>query len=219
MIELEDVSVRLGQKSLKTTVFDGVTATIPTNKRVVLLGKHQSGKSTLIQLLAGAVRPSSGVIRRFARVSFPIGFAGGFRLKSTLRQNISQVCDIYGVDLEHCVGFVSEIAGIRDFMDEPLASVPAQVRARFLFAVSYAIPFDVYLADNLVAVGDEEFRNTCNHMLDARCKDSGLILATRDIRIAKKYGDVGGVIADGTIKMYDDVAQAIEAFGEIAARS
>lgn len=220
MIIFDNVTKTLTSGHIRTTVLDEVTLRIPTDRRVAIIGHHGSGKTTLIQLIAGLLTPTSGSIERHARVSFPVGFAAGFRPQLTMRQNLAHTARLYGADIGEVTGFVAAVTETEDVLDQPLGRLPQQTRLCFAYAVGYAIPFDVYLFDNLIAVGNADFRQKCFAMFESRSQSAGVLIATRDVRVAARHADMGAVINEGKIELYENVKDAIamfESLGEVRA--
>ena len=78
MITLEGVSKVYRTRSGRKTVLDNVNVTFESGYNFGVLGANGAGKSTLLRLIAGSEIPDFGIIRRYARVSFPLGFGGTF---------------------------------------------------------------------------------------------------------------------------------------------
>ena len=78
MIMLERVSKTYKTTSGRKVVLDDATLTFASGQNIGILGANGAGKSTLIRLLAGSEMPDRGTIRRYGRVSFPLGFGGTF---------------------------------------------------------------------------------------------------------------------------------------------
>ena len=78
MIMLDRVRKSYRTKAGRKTVLDEVSAVFQSGHNFGILGPNGAGKSTLIRLLAGSEPPDMGIVRRYARVSFPLGFGGSF---------------------------------------------------------------------------------------------------------------------------------------------
>jgi capsular polysaccharide transport system ATP-binding protein len=218
MIRFDGVSAALIAGKIRTEVLENVSVTLPSDRRVVLLGRHGSGKSTVIRLIAGLMIPEKGQISRFARVSYPVGYTGGFTQQLTARRNITHAAELYGADPAEVISYVDAVASMGPALDEPVGRLPHRYRVRFSYALSYALPFDVYLIDEMLAVGDQEFRQKCLAMMTQRSQQAGIILTTRSVNAARRHGDVAGIIHGRGILLYDDFEQAIADYEELERR-
>lgn len=209
MIELRDLSLVVGKGHRATTVLEDVSALLPTNKRLVILGQSGSGKTSLIQLLSGMLNPESGEIRRYARLSYPVGFTRGFNRETTVIQNIRHHAEIYGADPREICDFVIPLAGLEGVADVKYSALPRYLRTKLAYTLSYAIPFDTYLIDSAWTTGDDDFRAKCQTMFEMRSESSGIILATKHIRYTRKIAEMVAVIMNRSIVLYEDVEEAI----------
>lgn len=198
-------------------VLDQVSAELPTNRRFVILGLPGAGKTTLLQLISGELAPNAGEIRRSARVSFPVGFQGGFDQKLTVAQNIEYVCNLYEVDVGEVSDFVGKVLELDGGLKRPLRGLTRQQRAKFGFALSYGMPFDTYLIDGQIGSGDQAFRERCLQMLTVRAERSGLIIATSVPTMARRLGDCGAILFNGKLYVYADLASALAEFEALSA--
>ena len=214
MVVLETVSLSFETKGRRQVIFDKLVGMLPTNKRFIILGAPGSGKSILIKMVAGLIRPDSGSIERMARLSYPVGFGAWFRPKLTVKQNLGYAADVYEVDRDELIEFVGEVTRLRYCFSMKYGELPPLMRAQLHYATSYAIPFDTYLIDGLIGAGDEEFRLTCTSMFEARGAEGGTIRAPRHIQHAKKYGDCGALLSNGKLTFFDDVNLLVQAYRE-----
>lgn len=193
-------------------IFSNVDLEIPTDRRVAVLGHKNAGKSTLLSLLTGMIKPSAGLIDRQAKVSFLAGYQGGFRLTHTGRQNIFFAARAYGADEREIFEFVRTVTDLNGALDKPMRDLSLQSRIALSYALTYALPFDTYVFDNIVGpVGSDipDFFHRCRAMFEARALDSGLILSTRVASVAEQYCDCAVVIDDGDLLFFDNVYDAI----------
>jgi capsular polysaccharide transport system ATP-binding protein len=191
-----------------STVFDSTRA-------YGLLGVNGAGKTTTLRLIAGTELPNSGTVRRSVRVSWPLGFAGGFHQQLTGRENVHFVARVYGADIRKVVNFVEDFAEIGDYLDVAVKTYSSGMMARLAFGLSMAIEFDVYLIDEVTAVGDARFQARCHEAFAARRKSSGLILVSHAMSTIKDYCDCGGVLVDGQIIMFNSADKAIEMYNRL----
>jgi len=91
----------------------------------------------------------------------------------------------------------------------PVNTYSAGMRARFAFGACLAIDFDVYLIDEVTETGDERFRRKCALAFRERMQCSDIILVTHNSRTIRQYCDRAAVLADGELRLYDDIVGAL----------
>ena len=194
----------------RVTVLEEFSGVLRRGVNVGILGKNGAGKSTLMRLIAGGEPPSSGAIYREGRISWPLGFAGGFNATMTGRQNLRFISRLYDVDYEEVCAYVEEFSELGRFMDEPIRSYSSGMRARLAFGACMAIDFDYYLIDEVIAVGDASFRKKCRAIFEERRERASVLLVSHSSSFLKQFCDIGGVLADGKLTFYDTLDEAME---------
>jgi capsular polysaccharide transport system ATP-binding protein len=215
MIQLNRVFKFYRTEGVTKIVLNHVSMLFDTSRSYGLLGVNGAGKSTTLRLIAGTELPNAGSVRRTVRVSWPLGFAGGFHPLMTGRENVVFVARVYGADIGRVLDFVEDFAEIGDYIDVPVKTYSSGMMARVAFALSMAIEFDVYLIDESLAVGDARFARRCEEAFDARRKNASVILVSHSMGDIKRYCDCGGVIIDGQIIMFDTADKAIEMYNRL----
>jgi capsular polysaccharide transport system ATP-binding protein len=215
MIQLSDVFKFYRTEGQSKIVLDHVSAVFDTTRSYGLLGVNGAGKTTTLRLIAGTELPNSGAVRRSVRVSWPLGFAGGFHPLMSGRENVHFVARVYGADVRRVVNFVEDFAELGEYMELPIKTYSSGMTARLAFGLSMAIEFDVYLVDEITAVGDARFQNRCKEVFDARRKNTGLIVVSHSMATIKDYCDCGGVLVDGQLLMFDNVDNAIAKYNRL----
>ena len=215
MIQLNNVFKFYRTEGVTKIVLNHVSMLFDTTRSYGLLGVNGAGKSTTLRPIAGTELPNSGRVRRSVRVSWPLGFSGGFHHLMTGRENVVFVARVYGADIRRTVDFVEDFAEIGDYIDVPVKTYSSGMMARVAFALSMAIEFDVYLIDEALAVGDARFQKRCEDAFEARRKNASVILVSHSMGSIKQYCDCGGVIIDGQIIMFDTADKAIEMYNRL----
>jgi capsular polysaccharide transport system ATP-binding protein len=215
MIQLSNIFKFYRTDGHTKIVLDHVSAVFDSTRSYGLLGVNGAGKSTTLRLIAGTELPNSGSIRRSVRVSWPLGFAGGFHPDMTGRENVHFVARVYGADIRKVVEFVEEFSEIGDYMDVPVKTYSSGMMARLAFGLSMAIEFDVYLIDETTAVGDARFQLRCQGTFAERRKNAGLIVVSHSMSTIKEYCDCGGVLVEGQLICFDTADKAIEMYNRL----
>src|ERR1700722_3691873 len=119
MIQLNKVFKFYRTEGHTKIVLDHVSAVFDTTRSCGLLGVNGAGKSTTLRVIAGTELPNSGAVRRSVRVSWPMGFAGGFHPQMSGRDNVHFVARAYGADIRRVVDFVEDFSELGDYFDVP----------------------------------------------------------------------------------------------------
>jgi capsular polysaccharide transport system ATP-binding protein len=209
MIELRNLTKAFHLDGQHKVVADNICAVFQTGTAVALLGRNGTGKSTLLRMIAGTIQPTSGEILSTGTISWPIGFAGSFHPDLTGAQNTRFVARVYGVDTEALLAFVEDFAELGGHFHLPFSTYSAGMRARLAFGVSMGIPFDTYLVDEVTAVGDAAFRRKSADLFRARLATAGAILVTHEMGIVRELCEIGAVMENGKLELFDNIEAAI----------
>jgi capsular polysaccharide transport system ATP-binding protein len=219
MITLERVSKAYRTRSGRKTVLDDVNVTLESGHNFGILGVNGAGKSTLIRLLAGSEMPDRGVVRRHARVSFPLGFGGTFHGALSGRENVAFVARVYGAETRAVIEYVEGFSDLGEYFHMPVNTYSAGMRARLAFATCLAIDFDVYLIDEVTEVGDQHFRRKCAEAFRQRMLRSDIILVTHNVHTLRQYCDRGAILANGELTLFDDIGTALARYHRMVQES
>ncbi|MEX3317138.1 ABC transporter ATP-binding protein [Sulfitobacter sp. PS-8MA] len=209
MIRFENLTKGYWANNTRKVVIDNLNLTLPPGKSIALLGRNGAGKSTLLQLIAGTLKPDAGRIVTTGTISWPVGFAGSFHLDLTGAQNVRFIARVYGVDSDELVHFVERFAEIGEHFHAPVRSYSSGMRSRLAFGTSMGIRFDIYLVDEVTAVGDEQFRRKSRKVFRERMVDASAILVTHNMPEVRAFCDEGLVLDNGKITHFSDLDEAI----------
>lgn len=210
MIVLDNVSKVYHGQSVDNEVLRGVNLTINRGDSIGVFGANGVGKSTLMKIIAGVERPSSGKVRRTMTVSWPVGYSSAFQTSLTGADNARFIARIYGRDERELLAFVEDFAQLGSYMFEPVKTYSAGMSARLAFAVSLAIQFECYLVDEVTSAGDERFRTRSEDALHERRQNGTLIMVSHDTSSLLRYCDRGAVVYAGGVTLYDTVLEAAD---------
>jgi capsular polysaccharide transport system ATP-binding protein len=214
VIELRKVTKVYKTKTGRNVVLDDLTMTIPPRRGLGIIGRNGAGKSTLLRIIGGAEQPTVGDVVRKGRVSWPLGFAGGFNGSLTGEENCRFVARIYGLQYDHVIEKTRAFAEIGDYFFMPVRTYSSGMRARVAFGLSMAIDFDMYLVDEITSVGDKLFRKKCRAAFDERRERAGLIMVSHEPATLAEYCQSCALLDAGKLWVYDSVAEAMAAYEE-----
>ena len=210
MIELVNITKEYRMGRGKTnTVLRNLNARIEAGRNLGILGQNGAGKSTLLRLIGGAELPTNGQVRRHGRVSWPIGFGGGFHGSLSGRENLNFICRIYDVSISRVTRFVEEFSDLGDYMNMPVSTYSSGMKAKLAFGLSMAIDFDFYLIDEVTAVGDASFKKKSKAEFDRRKDHSTLLVVSHSISTIREHCEAVAVLYNGDLKFFDIMDDAI----------
>lgn len=202
----------------RKVVLDNFTATFRPGLNIGILGRNGAGKSTLMNLISGIDTPTGGRIYREGKISWPLGFKGGVHGRLTGAQNTRFLADIYGKDRQEVLEFVKDFSELGSYLDMPVRTYSAGMRARLAFGICMAIEFEYYLIDEVIAVGDTTFKKKSKKVFDERREHATLLLVSHSSSLLRAFCHIGGVMKDGKITFYDDIEDAIAVHEDNLAR-
>jgi capsular polysaccharide transport system ATP-binding protein len=196
-------------------VFRDLNFTFPSGANIGLIGRNGAGKSTLMRLIAGIDAPNAGKVISDARISWPVGLTGGFQGALTARENVQFVCRVHGATgsaMRRVLGFVEDFAEIGDYFDLPVKSYSSGMRSRVAFGLSMAFDFDYYLIDEVMAVGDAQFKAKSQAVLKERLSRANVILVSHNMADIARYSNRVVLVDGGNTVLYEDVKAGIAAY-------
>jgi ABC-2 type transport system ATP-binding protein len=155
-----------------------VSFAVEQGEAIGLMGLNGSGKSTLLKQIMGVMRPTSGRVRTRGRVSGLIATGAGFHPEMTGRENIYMNAAILGMtqsETDAKYAAIAEFAELGDRMDTPVGNYSSGMAARLGFSVAVNVDCDVFIADEVLAVGDQPFKKKCMKKME-EIRDSGVTL-------------------------------------------
>lgn len=217
VIRFENVTKVYRTDGHRRTILDRASFTLKPGISYGILGINGAGKSTSMRLLAGTEAPTRGRVVRNIRVSWPLGFGGGFHPQMTGRDNVIFVAQIYGEDPRRVLDFVEDFSELGSYLDVPIRTYSSGMGSRLAFGMSMAIPFDCYLIDEVTAVGDARFQKRCEEAFSARRKNADVIMVSHDMETIRGWCQQGIVLINGRAIVYEDVNDAIEVYRRLNA--
>jgi homopolymeric O-antigen transport system ATP-binding protein len=199
-----------------------VSFAIKKGEAVGFVGRNGAGKSTILKLLAGVTKASSGQVNVKGKVAALIEVGAGFHPELTGRENIYLNGSILGMkktEIEkHFDGIVS-FAELEKFIDTPVKHYSSGMYVRLGFAVAAHTNPEIFLIDEVLAVGDEGFQRKCLRMLAAhKAAGKTMILVSHQLNRIEDvcdrciYMDRGELLFDGStrqaiVRYRDDLVQ------------
>ncbi|MDY5153521.1 ABC-2 type transport system ATP-binding protein/lipopolysaccharide transport system ATP-binding protein [Actinobaculum suis] len=195
---------------------DDVSFKIKKGTTFGLIGHNGSGKSTMLKILAGVYRPTSGKVLVEDKVDGLLELGAGFHGELTGRENIYLNGAILGrskKQIEDTMDWIIDFADIGRFIDEPVKVYSSGMTVRLGFAVAVAIQPTILAVDEIIAVGDEEFQRKCfEHMRELREAGTTIALVTHSLSLAKEMCDEVVWLEHGKVRKIGSADETISAY-------
>jgi ABC-type polysaccharide/polyol phosphate transport system ATPase subunit len=171
----------------------GVSLSISRAEVLGVIGRNGAGKTTLLQTLAGIFLPDEGRLVRRGRISCLLSLGAGFQGNLTGRENIhlnGAVLGIAGARIEQELDRVIAFSDLGAFIDAPVRTYSAGMRARLGFSVALLVDPDVVILDEILRVGDAAFREKAGSIVDRFREDrKAIVLASHSMDIVRRHCD------------------------------
>ncbi|MGO1943990.1 MAG: ABC transporter ATP-binding protein [Ancrocorticia sp.] len=195
---------------------DDVSFKIEKGTTFGLIGHNGSGKSTMLKMLAGVYRPTSGEVTVAEKVDALLELGAGFHGELTGRENIFLNGAILGrsqKEIEASIDWIIDYADIGAFIDEPVKVYSSGMTVRLGFAVAVAVRPRILIVDEIIAVGDEEFQRKCfDYMRELRDSGTTIALVTHSLSLAKEMCDDVVWLEHGKVKQIGEAEPVVSAY-------
>jgi lipopolysaccharide transport system ATP-binding protein len=182
-------------KNINLDIFKGET--------VGIVGRNGSGKSTMLQIIAGTMTQTTGEVQVKGRVSALLELGSGFNPEFTGRQNVffnGRILGLTQKEIEDKFDEIAAFADIGDFIDQPVKTYSSGMFVRLAFAVAVNVDPEILIVDEALAVGDIVFQHRCMRRMRA-LMDSGVttLFVSHDCGAIKTLCNRAVMIHDGEI--------------------
>ncbi|HHS94147.1 MAG TPA: ATP-binding cassette domain-containing protein [Rhodobacterales bacterium] len=209
MIEFRNVSKSFWTGKQRKVILDQASFRVERGRSLGILAPNGSGKTTIINMMAGLEKPDDGEIIRTSRISFPLGFMGGVVPKLSAQQNASYIAQLYGLDPDYIEAYTRWLCNLEEYYDFPMSTYSAGMRARFTFSLLLALEFDIYLIDEgMPQSTDAEFNRKAGDVLRERLETGTVVIVSHQAKTLEKFASTAGVLRDGQLYMFDTLEEA-----------
>lgn len=209
MIEFQNVSKSFWTGSQYKVILDKVSFRVELGKSLGVLAPNGTGKTTLINMMAGLEKPDDGEILRSSKVSFPLGFMGGVISRLSAKENARYIAKLYGLDPDYVEAYCRWLCGLGEYFDQPLGTYSSGMRSRFSFSLMLALDFDIYLIDEgMPGTTDVEFNKKAGAILEERLQTTTIIIVSHQAKTLEKFARSAAVLLDGKLHMFETLEEA-----------
>ena len=193
-----------------------ITLSIQRGETIGIIGMNGTGKSTLLRLIAGIYKPTSGRIYTEGRVASLIGLGIGFHPEFTGRENIFINGIILGLSKKEIRRKFEEIvnfAELEDYIDEPVRTYSDGMFMRLAFSVATNVNPDTLLIDDILGVGDEYFRHKCaERVAEFRKLGKTMVIVSHELEAVERWCDKAVWLDEGMIREIGMPSRVIDSY-------
>jgi capsular polysaccharide transport system ATP-binding protein len=209
MIEFMNVSKSFWTGTQRRVILDRASFKVELGNSLGILARNGSGKTTIINMMAGLEKPDEGRITRAARISFPLGFMGGVINKHSGTENCRYIARLYSLDPDYVESFCRWLTGIDEYFDRPVGTYSSGMRSRFNFSLMLALEFDIYLIDEgMPASTDVEFNRKAGSILRERLTNATVIIVSHQPKTLEKFCRSAAVLRNGQLYQFETLQEA-----------
>ena len=216
---LKELIVRLlkgkaKRKSVK--VLSDVSFTVKKGESIALIGHNGAGKSTLLKLIAEIYKPTKGTVRVRGKVAPLLNLGAGFDPESSAKENVYLNGAILGYskkDIAKKYEEIVEFAELGDYMHIPIKNFSSGMVARLGFAIAIDVNPDILLVDEILSVGDENFRKKCAKKVnELREKGVTFVIVSHNMGQVKSLCQKAIWIENSEVMAYGDVNEVCDKY-------
>lgn len=209
MLEFDSVSKSFWTGTQRKVILDRASFRVEVGRSVGILAPNGTGKTTIINMMAGLEKPDEGRVTRACRVSFPLGFMGGVVNKHSGRENARYIARLYGLDPDYVEAFCRYLCGIEEYFDMPIGTYSQGMRARFTFSLMLSLEFDIYLIDEgMPTTTDVEFNRKAGSILKERLQNATVVVVSHQPKTLERFAQSALVLRDGQMYQFDTLDEA-----------
>lgn len=154
--------LRSEKNVVNVRALDGLTFELNPGDRLGIVGSNGSGKTSLLKVLAGIYRPTSGAIQKAGRVDSLLSINSGMDMEESAIENVYLRGVIMGLkktQVTQSLDAILEFADLGDFVNLPIRTYSSGMMMRLAFSIVTSVSPEILLMDEWLSVGDAEFKS------------------------------------------------------------
>ncbi|MHB9132317.1 MAG: ABC transporter ATP-binding protein [Armatimonadota bacterium] len=193
-----------------------VSFSVPEGQTVAIIGANGTGKTSLLRIIAGIVRPTTGHIATHGRLAGLFELGAGFHPELSGRDNIYLNGVLMGrtrEEIRHRLPDIIAFSELGDFIETPIKNYSAGMRLRLSFSVAVMAEADILLIDEVIAVGDEHFQHKCLRTI-AEIQQQGrtILVVSHDLPNVRQVANRVIWLDKGVIRMDGEPNEVVDAY-------
>ncbi|WP_408069570.1 ABC transporter ATP-binding protein [Butyrivibrio sp. JL13D10] len=216
---LRDYLTKLTSRKLFYNDFiavDDISFKVKEGEVFGIVGTNGSGKSTMLKMIAGVLKPTTGSVITNGSIAPLIELGAGFDIQLTGKENIFLNGAIMGYDedfMNEKYESIVEFSEIGDFLNMPLKNYSSGMVSRIAFAVATSVKPDILLADEILSVGDFLFQQKCeNRIKELMADGTTVLIVSHSFDTIEDLCDRVLWIEKGKMVMIGETKEVVEAY-------
>ena len=181
-----------------------------------LVGHNGSGKSTMLKMMAGILKPTSGSIQTDGRISALLELGAGFHPDLSGRENVYLNAAILGLhrrEVDAIFDDIVDFSGLSEFIDSPVKHYSSGMFVRLGFSVAVHVNPRILIVDEVIAVGDEEFQRRCfEHVYKLRSEGVTIVMVTHSLNLVRTMCDRAAWFDHGKLMVTGTGNEVVQAY-------
>ena len=195
---------------------DEISFTVNKGEVLGIIGLNGSGKTTLLRIIAGVYKPNMGKVQINGRLSPLLQLCAGFQAELNARENIISNGLLLGVSksfIEENVEKIIQYAELEKFSEMRIKHYSTGMKARLGFAIAMHVNPDILLVDEIMSVGDKDFRKkSFESFLSLKKENKTILHATHNLEVLENFSDKVLLLNKGKMIMLDEPKEVLKKY-------
>ncbi|MCP4303623.1 MAG: ABC transporter ATP-binding protein [bacterium] len=204
------------RETQELVALDGVDLTINKGEAFGIIGRNGAGKSTFLRVMARTLKPDEGSVNVYGKTSTLLQLGVGFNVQLSGRRNIllgGLAAGLRKSEIDEKYDSIVEYAGLEYAIDRPVRTYSSGMFSRLAFAVGMALEPNILLLDEVLAVGDESFRNkSMDTMRELLAKAGTIVFVSHALPNVAEFCDRVMWLEAGKVRMIGEASAVVEAY-------
>ncbi len=200
----------------KKLVIDNIDLVVNSGEKIGIIGANGAGKSTLLKLISGILEPSTGKVRVRGNIAPLIELGAGFDPNISVHANIIMYGILLGFsrrEMRDRISTILDFAELNDYEFVPVKGLSSGMVGRLGFAIATDVQPDILILDEVLSVGDQSFRNKCQHRIDEFLNgDTTVLVVSHDLEFIRTSCDRAIWLEHGRIKFCGNGSETVDRY-------
>ncbi len=213
MLEFVNVSKSFWTGTQRKVILNRASFRVDLGQSLGILAPNGTGKTTVINMMAGLEKPDEGQIHRKCNISFPLGFMGGVTNSQSAMENSRYIARLYGLDPDYVEAFCRWLCDLKEYFDQPVGTYSSGMKGRFTLSLLLALDFDIYLIDEgMPNSTDAEFAERANQILQERMEKTTVVIVSHQPAVLERFVKRAAVLKHGHLQEFETLEEARELY-------